>query len=99
VRRDWHLDASASGPAKPPQKGRSGLPAGQLRQRYMIVGPCQSAGRIEKPVAGSITDATANRAGREHRLAEGFCADRRRKQFLDDTDVVGSPPRKLAPNR
>jgi hypothetical protein len=24
---------------------------------------------------------------------------RRRLQFLDDTDVVGSPPRKLAPSR
>ena len=80
VLRHRDLDPGPSCPAQPPQKGRFGRAAGQLRQRQLVVSPGETACRIKEPVSGSKTDAAPHGAGREDRLAIALCADRWRSK-------------------
>ena len=83
MRQYRDLDAGPGRPAQAPQEGHVGRTAGQLRQRQLVVAPGEPAGRIKQPVAGSITDAPAHGAGREHRLAVAHRAERRRRKVRD----------------
>ncbi len=78
VRRNRHLDAGSRGPAQPPHERRLGVAGRDLGERLMIVGPGETAGRIEQPATGSITDAAPHRAGLQYRFGKTRGAKRRR---------------------
>ena len=86
VWRNGRLDAGAGRQAQSPQKRRFGRAGAQLRQCQLVVGPGKSAGRVEQPAAGRVTDAAAHGAGSQHGLAECFRAERRRSQIRRAAD-------------
>ena len=96
VRRECPLDAEPRHPAQSPQERGIGRAVGQLRQRQLVVGPGEAAGRIEEPVSGGVTDATAQGAGVQHRLAIARQADLRRGEDrrAADGDAVARKARK-----
>ena len=90
VRRECVLDAAPRRPAQSPQEwGMDRRVVGQLRQRQLVVGPGETAGRIDKPVGGSVTDASAQGAGVQHILAIARQADLRRGEDRN-------PPREMS---
>ena len=96
VRRECVFDAGPRHPAQSPQERGIGRVVGQLRQRQLVVGPGEAAGRIDEPVGGSVTDATAQGAGMQHILAIARQADLRRGEDRRpaDGDVVAWKARK-----
>ena len=97
VRRDRVLDAGPRGPAQSPQeRGIDRRAVGQLRQRQLVVGPGEAAGRVDEPIAGSVADATAQGAGMQHVLAIARQAERRRGEDRNpaEGDVVARKARK-----
>ena len=81
MRRDRCFDAGSGGVTQSPQERRFAGARGDLRERLLVIGPGEAAGRVEQPTAGSIADTAAHGAGSQHRLAVGFRAERRRSQI------------------
>ena len=80
MRCDRCFDAGSGGVTQSPQERRFARAGGDLRQRLLVIGPGEAAGRVEQPAAGRVADAAAHGAGSQHRLAIGFRAQRRRSQ-------------------
>ena len=86
MRCNRYLDAGSRRETQSPQERLFDGAGGKLGQRLPIVSPGESAGRVQQPIAGRIADPAAHRAGSEHRLAEGFRAQCRRRQVRGAAD-------------
>src|SRR5262245_28836953 len=99
VRSQGDLDAGSSGPAcsrhhKPAfQRSGCGGPtdrrSAQLRAGKLVIAESETTRCIDQPVAGSVTEASANGAEELHQLREARCTGGRRGKCLAALDRVG----------
>jgi hypothetical protein len=86
ARRDRHLDARTGGPAKPREHAVFGVAGRRLRQNLLVVGPGETEGGVEQPVAGRKADAAAHRSGRQHGLPVSRSTKRWRGEIRNAAD-------------